>query len=124
MGQMLAQELETAVAEESRSLSAFTEEQASQRSEGLESWSRKEELGHLIDSAVNNHVRFVRASLEPDFAGPGYDQDGWVKVHGYHDLPWLDLIEFWRQHNQILVHLIGLIPAPSLETLCRIGDAE
>ncbi len=26
-------------------------------------WSRKEILGHLIDSATNNHQRFVRGQL-------------------------------------------------------------
>ncbi len=48
-----------------------------------ESWSRKEELGHLIDSASNNHLRFVRAALEPEYHGPSYDQNRSVTLHGY-----------------------------------------
>ena len=39
---------------------------------GPDSWSPRQELGHLIDSAANNHIRFVRAATEPEFSGPGY----------------------------------------------------
>ena len=109
---------------ETGNLLSIPENQAAERPDGPDSWSQKEELGHLIDSAVNNHVRFVRASLEPDFEGPGYDQDGWVKVHGYQEIPWSTLIELWRQHNSILVHMIGLIPEPGLEAECRIGGSQ
>jgi hypothetical protein len=56
-------------------------------------WSRREELGHLIDSAVNIHARFVRAALEPAFEGPTYDQEGWVSVHRYREIPWTELVE-------------------------------
>ncbi len=66
------------------------------RPTGADSWSRKEELGHLIDSAVNNHVRFAAASLQTEFSGPTYEQDGWVRVHGYHEMPWLSLLDSWR----------------------------
>jgi hypothetical protein len=41
-------------------------------------WSRKEILGHLIDSASNNHQRFVRAQLQDELRWPGYDQTGCV----------------------------------------------
>ena len=43
-------------------------------------WSRKQVLGHLIDSASNNHQRFVRAALRGSLDFPGYDQDGFVRV--------------------------------------------
>jgi hypothetical protein len=44
-------------------------------------WSPKEELGHLLDSAANNHQRIVRAQLENNSAMPGYDQNRWVAVN-------------------------------------------
>ena len=56
-----------------------------------EHWSRKQELGHLVDSAANNHVRIVRAALEAEFRGAPYDQQGWVRTHGYQELPWPSL---------------------------------
>jgi hypothetical protein len=86
-------------------------------------WSRKEELGHLIDSASNNHLRFVRAALEPEFHGASYDQNGSVLLHGYQDLSWGDLLEFWRRYNLLLADLVARIPADKLQTPCRVGDS-
>ena len=84
-------------------------------------WSRREELGHLIDSAVNNHARFVRATLEPTYEGPGYEQEGWVEVHRYNEIGWTDLVDVWHAHNRILLPLIAAIPAAKLGTPCRVG---
>jgi|SRR5271165_2560365 len=84
-------------------------------------WSRKEELGHLIDSAANNHLRFVRAALEPQYTGPGYDQDACVRLHGYQDLPWQDILELWRRYNLLLAELIARIPAEKLATPCSVA---
>ena len=119
----LAQSLERAVAFDAVNLSALTDEQAAVRPAGADSWSPKEELGHLIDSAVNNHLRFVRASLDGEFAGPGYDQDGWVRAHGYHDWQWETLIDAWRQHNAALVQAIRRIREGRLAAPCVIGQA-
>lgn len=84
-------------------------------------WSQREELGHLVDSAVNNHARIVRAVLEPECEGPTYDQEGWVAVHRYREIPWTDLVEVWHAHNRILLPLIAGIPETSLAKPCRIG---
>lgn len=89
-----------------------------------EAWSCKEELGHLIDSASNNHLRFVRAVLEPEFHGASYDQNGSVKLHGYQELNWSDLVEFWRQYNRLLAQVIARIPENKLNTPCRVGESE
>src|SRR5215475_173991 len=62
-------------------------------------WSPKEELGHLLDSAANNHQRIVRAHLEDKPAMPGYDGDAWVKLHAYQNRDWLELIGLWQQLN-------------------------
>jgi hypothetical protein len=123
MPERLAPTLEKVVAFEYVNLRVLNDEQAAIRPAGPDSWSRKEELGHLIDSAVNNHVRFVRASLEPEYTGQGYDQDGWVRAHGYHELPWTTLLEMWRQHNELLVRVVKRIPEARLATVCRVGDA-
>lgn len=72
---------------------------------------------------MNNHVRFVRASLEGENSGPGYDQDGWVRAHGYHEIPWLSLLDTWRHHNELLVRLVKRIPEERLTAPCRIGSA-
>ena len=85
-------------------------------------WTRKEELGHLIDSASNNHVRFIRAALHGEFQGPGYDQTGWIKMHGYAEMPWSELIDFWERYNRMLARVIERIPAGRLEARCVIGE--
>jgi hypothetical protein len=121
MPQDLARSLEDAVAAAApqlRSLSdAVTAEKPSPNK-----WSRKEELGHLIDSATNNHVRFVRGSLETEYRGPSYDGDGWVSLHAYRDTQWTDLIEFWERYNLFLVQLVRRIPESALGTTCVVGD--
>jgi hypothetical protein len=73
-------------------------------------WSPKEELGHLIDSAANNHQRFVRAIIEGEFRGQGYAQDEWVKMQGYQEMEWPAIVELWRWYNTLLAHVIGRIP--------------
>ncbi len=84
-------------------------------------WSRREELGHLIDSAVNNHNRFVRAALEPAYAGPDYDQIPWVDIHRYIERPWPALVHEWHAHNTVLVPLVRNIPVAKLSTPCTVG---
>jgi hypothetical protein len=69
-------------------------------------WSRKEIIGHLIDSATNNHGRFVRAQLQEDLVFDGYDQDGWVRVQRYQDRPWADLVRLWQAHNHQIAHVM------------------
>ena len=69
-------------------------------------WSKKEILGHLVDSAANNHQRFVRMQLQNHLTLPGYEQDGWVRVQGYQDLAWDDLIELWTVLNRHIARLI------------------
>ena len=73
-------------------------------------WSAKEVLGHLIDSAGNNHQRFVHAQFTDDLVFPGYDQDAWISVQRYQAASWPTLIELWRAYNLHLAHVIDAIP--------------
>ena len=63
-------------------------------------WSKKQELGHLLDSAANNHQRVVRAQVEEQPALPDYDGDRWVALHDYQAMDWSEIIERWRVMNQ------------------------
>ena len=87
-------------------------------------WSRKQVLGHLIDSASNNHQRFVRAALQPSLDFPRYDQDGNVGVQAPQEADWPLLVSLWAAYNRYLAHIIARLPAPKLETVCRIGSGE
>src|ERR1700722_14468709 len=87
-------------------------------------WSRKQVLGHLIDSASNNHQRFVRAMLQPSLDLPGYDQDGNVRVQAIADAASSLLVSLWASYNRYLAHLIAHLPESKLDTPCRIGTGE
>jgi hypothetical protein len=73
-------------------------------------WSPKEIVGHLIDSAANNHQRFVRAQFTDELIFPGYEQDAWVRVQHYKDEPWPQLVQLWRHYNLHLWHLMSAVP--------------
>lgn len=73
-------------------------------------WSPREIIGHLIDSASNNHQRFVRACFKDDLIFEGYEQDGWVALQRYQDEPWLELITLWATFNRHLVTVIAAVP--------------
>jgi len=73
-------------------------------------WSPKEVIGHLVDSASNNHQRFVRARFGPDLVFPGYAQDEWVAAQRYAEAPWRELVELWRAFNLHMARVIETTP--------------
>lgn len=73
-------------------------------------WSAKEVIGHLIDSAANNHGRFVRGQFQRDLIFQGYNQDDWVSSQRYNDASWFLLIELWRVYNLHLIHVMAHSP--------------
>ena len=80
-----------------------------------EKWSPKEIIGHLIDSAANNHQRFVRGQFQDDLLFAGYEQEQWVAAQHYREASWPLLIELWRTYNLHLLHLVSHIPAHKLK---------
>jgi hypothetical protein len=85
-------------------------------------WAKKEILGHLIDSASNNHQRFVRGQLEAELRFPGYQQEGWVKAQDYIASDWTILVDLWAAYNRHLAYVIGRIDEVHLNKPCRIGE--
>ena len=77
-------------------------------------WCPREVIGHLIDSASNNHQRFVRAQLQDDLIFPGYEQDAWVALQQYRDAPWDEVIALWRTFNLHLARMMDLVPKDEL----------
>jgi hypothetical protein len=89
-------------------------EPAAEQKPAPDKWSKKEILGHLIDSAANNHQRLVRLQLEHEIDLPGYEQDGWVRVNRYQHTPWTDIITLWAAYNRHLGALIESLDASAL----------
>ncbi|MBM4162779.1 MAG: DinB family protein [Ignavibacteria bacterium] len=102
-------------------LLAISDEQGGSRPTA-DKWSKKEILGHLIDSATNNHQRYVRAQLSGEIKLPGYDQDAWVKTQGYQTRSWEELVQLWKAFNLHLLHVMEAIPVEKLKSMCFIGD--
>jgi len=79
-------------------------------------WSPKQVIGHLIDSAANNHGRFVRAQQNEEMVFEPYDQEFWVESQGYEDRRRPDLVSLWRDYNLHIASVVERIPQ---ETLSR-----
>lgn len=80
-------------------------------------WSLKEIIGHLIDSASNNHQRFVRLQIEKEINFPSYKTEEWVIIQEYYEVEWNNLIELWKDYNELLVHLIKKIKKENFNNL-------
>ena len=85
-------------------------EEQSQVPRGEGKWSPKQIVGHLIDSAANNHQRFVRAQFTEDLVFDGYEQERWVETQRYQEEPWSDLVQLWQAYNRHIVHIIEATP--------------
>ena len=85
-------------------------------------WTRKQIVGHLLDSAANNRQRFARASIDGNYAGPFYAQEAWVDLHGYAGQSWQTLLRWWQTEHEILAALVDRIPAERLSAVCLVGD--
>ncbi|HEX6715558.1 MAG TPA: DinB family protein [Pyrinomonadaceae bacterium] len=89
-------------------------DEQSRKKNSPDDWAPIEVLGHLIDSAANNHQRFVRAQFTEDLVFPGYDQDEWISSQRYHDESWRDVLQLWSSYNQHLLHVVSVIPEDDL----------
>jgi hypothetical protein len=94
------------------------DEQATQQPRADGKWSAKQIIGHLIDSAANNHQRFVLAQLRDDLAFPGYQQAEWVSTQHYDTAEWPVLVQLWQSYNLHLLHIMAHTPAAKLQTPC------
>jgi transcriptional regulator len=84
-------------------------------------WSKKEIIGHLIDSATNNHQRFVRGQFEniPEIS---YDQNNWNEFSFYDQIESKQIISFWTIYNKQIIEIIKRIPKENLEKQIKIGN--
>jgi hypothetical protein len=110
----VAEELSAIVDSAEPRFRSLTDHDTSQPAAGGK-WSKKQILGHLIDSAANNHQRFVRLQLTVELHMPSYEQDGWVRANAYLTRPWNDLVALWSAYNRHLAHVIGHIDPEHLD---------
>ena len=104
-------------------LQSITEQQSRQRP-APDRWTTKEVIGHLIDSAANNHQRFVRGQLADRSEFPRYEHEAWVRLQAYQDADWNALITLWHSYNAHLLHVVEHMSASNRNNLCRVGGGE
>ena len=80
-------------------------------------WSPKQVIGHLIDSAANNHQRFVRLQIEPELRMEGYRQEEWVSVQCYAVMPWMQVLDTWKVFNTHLAYVVQHVRPESLRNV-------
>ena len=85
-------------------------------------WSPQQVIGHLIDSASNNHQRFVRAQEGQTLVFPGYAQEHWVRCQRYEDGAWDELTALWHAYNLHIAHVIEHIPERFRNVQCLVGN--
>jgi len=85
-------------------------------------WTPKQIIGHLIDSAANNHQRFVRGQLEYSPPFQGYAQNEWVDLQAYSLRDWSELLTLWYAYNRHLLHLMNSVKIEALEHVFQNQD--
>ncbi|MFN8453433.1 MAG: DinB family protein [Anaerolineae bacterium] len=118
----IAAQLEAEVHQVFPILAGMAESLVSQAT-GPEGWSRKQIVGHLIDSAANNHQKIVRTAQASSLTFPPYDQEFWAQFQGYQQADWSALVELWRFYNLHLAFVIRRLTEAALAHECTIGTA-
>lgn len=78
----------------------------------------KQILGHLIDSASNNHQRMVRLQYSKDLLFfPDYRQDNdlWIALQNYQNANWTHLIQLWKFYNLHIIQVIHSVDKTKLD---------
>ena len=103
----LATDIESTVEQACNRLTGLTAETIEMRPQPS-AWSVKEIIGHLVDSASNNHQRFVRLQIADKLVFPDYSQDNsiWIAVQKYQEASWDELLSMWRYYNLHLARVI------------------
>jgi hypothetical protein len=81
-------------------------------------WSKKEILGHLIDSAQSNIRRFIVAQYEEQ-PYIRYNQDAWVAISGYQQLEFKSIVDLWKLINLHIVHILSNLTPEMAERKCQ-----
>jgi len=80
-------------------------------------WSAKEILGHLIDSSINNTVRFVKGQFQDNLIFSGYQQNEWVHAQNYQAAKWNFIIDLWKLNNLQIIRIVEYIPVDVLSKM-------
>jgi hypothetical protein len=119
----VAQDLRKAIDVARPRLLSIAESKASEKPYP-DKWSIKESLGHLVDSASNNHQRIVRMQEVADIGKFAYEQLHWVSSQHYQSEQWHNVVNIWYFFNKHLAYIIEHIHPASLNNTCDIDYPE
>ncbi|MFM8913280.1 MAG: DinB family protein [Flammeovirgaceae bacterium] len=121
--QSTIQDLATVVSEFTTRISQLPESDFTAKPQ-LHKWSKKEVLGHLIDSAENNLRRFICGQYEVPAPNIKYTQDFWVKANQYQNTPSNEVIENWQLINRKICRVLQQMPRENYGKVCDFGDGH
>ena len=77
----------------------------------------KQILGHLIDSAANNHQRMIRLQYNKKLDFPDYQQDNdlWIALQDYQNADWITIIQLWKYYNLHIIQVIKSVDRTKLD---------
>ena len=107
----------------SNKLNQFSEEELSAK-KAPGKWSRKEIIGHLIDSAQNNLRRFLCGQYENEPPAIAYVQDFWVAANDYNKMDKADIISLWKLMNERICAVLENMPSENYNKTCNTGKKE
>jgi hypothetical protein len=81
-------------------------------------WTKKEVVGHLIDSAQANLRRFICAQYENTPPKIVYDQNFWVMANHYNHVKTEDLVTLWKLINQRIADVLTTMPTENYSREC------
>jgi hypothetical protein len=122
--QKLGTSLKNTVEKAYQRLHKELDEASSSKAPAPGKWSPKQVIGHLVDSASNNHQRFVRANFKNDLCFAGYRQAEWVELQDYQHMDWQELLVLWRSFNLLIARVMEQTPAEILRAERQKHDLD
>ena len=89
-----------------------------------DNWTLKEMIGHLIDSASNNHQRIIRLQIDKKLDFPLFYEEDWKNITKINDFDFLELIKFWKGYNYFLLYIIEKIDEGKLKNTWEVNGKE
>jgi hypothetical protein len=89
-----------------------------------EKWTLKEMLGHLIDSASNNHQRIIRLQIDKKINFPAYEAEEWKNITKIKEFNSIELINLWKEYNYYILHLIKNVSEDNMNNIWEINGKE
>jgi len=118
--QSIAMQLESIIDQHVAALKAVPESEMMYKSSPVK-WSKKEILGHTVDSAQNNIRRFIVAQYEEN-PYIRYNQDKWVSICNYRDYDLSDLVALWYLLNKHISIILKNTPNEMGDRTCQTED--